>query len=127
MEDSAALLGPDEGERQALAYLAIRLYETGFGFALLFFSGFCVATGFAILRSRLLPPAVGGLMVLAGACYLVSTLASTVAPTLASLLFPWILLPCLVGEASLALWLLVKGANTAQAAKWAGYAPEAQA
>jgi hypothetical protein len=29
-----------QGQRQALSYLAIRLYSAGFGFALLFFAGF---------------------------------------------------------------------------------------
>ena len=98
-----------EGQRQALAYLAIRLYDTGSGFALLFFSGFCAATGVLILRSRLLPRAIGVMMVAAGICYFVNSLTTIVAPTLAGLLLPWILLPCLAGEASLATWLVVKG------------------
>jgi Domain of unknown function (DUF4386) len=51
------------------------------------------------------------MMVLAGICYLVSSLATIVAPSLAALLFPWILLPCLVGEASVAMWLVVKGVD----------------
>ena len=53
-ESSDPLAALGEGQRQALAYLAIRLYDTGSGFALLFFSGFCAATGVLILRSRLL-------------------------------------------------------------------------
>jgi hypothetical protein len=105
--DPLAALG--EGQRQALAYLAIHLYDTGSGFALLFFSGFCAATGVLILRSRLLPRAIGVMMLLAGICYFVNSLATIVAPALAGVLLPWILLPCFVGEASLATWLLVKG------------------
>lgn len=110
----APLIALGEGERQALAYLAIRLYETGSGFALVFFSGFCAATGALILRSRLLPRVIGVMMLLAGICYLVSSLATVVAPALAGLLLPWILLPCFVGEASLATWLLVKGIDIAE-------------
>jgi hypothetical protein len=108
------LVALGEGERHALAYLAIRLYETGAGFALLFFSAFCAAIGVLILRSRLLPRAIGTLMLLAGICYLVSSLTTLVAPALAGLLLPWILLPCFVGEASLATWLLVKGVDIAE-------------
>lgn len=104
---SSGALG--EAERQALAYLAIRLYETGCAFALLFFSGFCAAMGALILRSRLLPRAIGVMMLLAGICYFANSLTTVVAPTLASLLLPWILLPCFAGEASLATWLLIKG------------------
>jgi hypothetical protein len=105
--DPLAALG--EGPRQALAYLAIRLYDTGTGFALLFFSGFCAATGVLILRSRLLPRAIGLMMVSAGICYFINSLVTIVAPALAGVLLPWILLPCLIGEVSLATWLLFKG------------------
>lgn len=108
-EAGAPLVPLGEGERQALASLAIRLYDTGSGFGLLFFSGFCAATGALILRSRLLPRAIGVMMLLAGTCYFVSSLTNVVTPALAGLLLPWILLPCFVGEASLATWLLVKG------------------
>lgn len=113
-EGGARLVGMGEGERQALAYLAIRLYETGSGFALLFFSGFCAAIGALILRSRLLPRAIGVMMLLAGVCYFVNSLTTVVAPALAGLLLPWILLPCFAGEASLATWLLVKGIDSAE-------------
>jgi hypothetical protein len=110
-EGVAPLVALGEGERQALAYVAIQLYETGSGFALLFFSGFCAATGALILRSRLLPRAIGVMMLLAGICYLVGSLTTVVAPALAGVLLPWVLLPCFVGEASLATWLLVKGVD----------------
>ena len=110
-EAGAPLVALAEGEREALAYLAIRLFETGSGFALLFFSGFCAATGALILRSHLLPRAIGVMMLLAGVCYFVSSLTTVVTPALADMLLPWILLPCFVGEASLATWLLVKGVD----------------
>jgi len=108
-ESGNALAALGEGQRQALAYLAIRLYDTGSGFALLFFSGFCAATGVLVLRSRLLPGALGMMMLLAGICYFVNSLATIVAPALAGVLLPWILLPCLIGEVSMATWLVVKG------------------
>lgn len=114
VEARAPLGALGEGERQALAYLAIRLYEAGSGSALLFFSGFCAATGALILRSHLLPRAIGVMMLLAGFCYFVNSLAAVVTPALAGLLLPWILLPCFVGEASLATWLLVKGVDVAE-------------
>jgi hypothetical protein len=111
-----ALAAIGEPERQAMGYLAIQLYETGFGVALLFFSGFCSTIGIAILRSHLIPAVVGIMMILAGACYFGGTLATTVLPSVAQQLFPWILLPCLVGEASLALWLVAKGVSPLQGA-----------
>lgn len=48
-------------------------------------------------------------MVLAGVCYLVNSFTMFLAPALAALLFPYILLPCLVGELALALWLVTRG------------------
>jgi hypothetical protein len=109
VEEGGALAGLGEGQRQALAYFAIRLFSTGWGFALLFFSGFCVLTGVLIWRSRLMPRIIGAMMIVAGVCYLVNSLALILSPALSNLLVPWILLPCFLGELSLALWLVVKG------------------
>jgi Domain of unknown function (DUF4386) len=109
MEEGGALATLGEEQRQALSYLAVRLFPTGFGFALLFFAGFCVLVGALILRSRLVPRLIGLLMVLAGVCYAVNTLALVLSPALSDRLVPGILLPCFAGELSLALWLLVKG------------------
>lgn len=97
-------------EWQALAYVAIRLHTAGLGLALLFFAGFCVLTGILIFLSRIAPRVLGVLMVLAGICYALNTLAMVVAPDLWSMISPGVLVPCLVAEASLAVWLLVKGA-----------------
>lgn len=102
-----ALGGLDEAQRQALGYLAIQLHTFGFGVALLLFSGFCVLTGVLILRSRLVPRIIGAMMALAGLCYAVNTLAMILSPELWDVLSIWILLPCFVGELSLALWLLI--------------------
>jgi hypothetical protein len=109
IKPAGALAALGETERHALTYVALRLSELGFGFALFFFAGFCAAIGAAILCTRLVPAVLGVLMILAGVCYFISTLSTVVAPTLAHLLSPWVIIPCFLGEASLALWLLVKG------------------
>jgi hypothetical protein len=106
-----ALAAMNEGQRQALGYLGIRLYSVGFGFALVFFAGFCVLNGLLILRSRLVPRPIGALMILAGLCYFVNSVTAIVAPPLSTVLFPWILLPGLIAESSLALWLTAMGVN----------------
>jgi Domain of unknown function (DUF4386) len=109
LEEPGTLAAGGEPQRQALSYLAVSLFSSGFGFSLLFFAGFCVLVGALILRSRLVPRLIGLLMVLAGACYAVNTLALVLSPALSDRLLPAILLPPFVGELSLALWLLVKG------------------
>jgi hypothetical protein len=115
LEQGGALTAMGEGQRQALSYLAVGLFDTGFGLALLFFAGFCVLIGTLILRSRLIPRVFGALMVVAGSCYVVNTLALVLSPVLSDLLVPGILLPVGLAELSLALWLAVKGVQAEQA------------
>jgi len=93
----------------ALIYLATRLFATGFGFSLVLFAGFCALIGVLIVRSRLVPRVIGAMMIVAGICYVVNTLAMIVSPSFFNLINPTILLPILLAELSLALWLLLKG------------------
>jgi hypothetical protein len=99
----------------ALAYVPIRSHAGGFGIGLIFFAFTCLVLGHLIRRSGYLPAILGVLMQVAGACYLTNSFALLLAPKSAAMMFPWILLPCLVAELSLALWLLVKGVDQA---KW---------
>jgi Domain of unknown function (DUF4386) len=110
--EGGALAALGEGQGQALAYLAVRLFTTGFGLALVFFAGFCVLTGGLIIGSRLVPPVIGALMIAAGAAYFLNTVTLILSPALWDRIFPAILAPCLLGELSLALWLVVKGVRT---------------
>lgn len=98
-------------QRYALASLAIRSHGYGFGVALIFFGCFCLVAGRLIFRSGYLPKALGILMQVAGASYLVDSFTLIVAPDLANRLFPAILIPAFVGETTLCLWLLVRGVN----------------
>jgi hypothetical protein len=108
-EEPGAFAGLAEAQRWALTYLAIRLFSVGFGFALVFFAGFCVLVGVLIVRSRLVPRVLGIMMIVAGACYIVNTVALILSPALLRAINPTILLPILVAELSLAVWLSVKG------------------
>jgi hypothetical protein len=112
-EEPGAYAGIADAQRSALTYLATRLFSVGFGFALVFFASFCVLIGVLIVRSRLVPRVLGVLMVVAGACYVVNTVAMILSPTLSKAVNPAILLPILVAELSLAVWLLVKGIRPA--------------
>ena len=95
----------------ALSRLVIRSHGYGFGFSLIFFGCFCLVVGYLIFRSGFLPRILGVLMQIAGLCYLVNSFAMVLAPALADRLFPAILVPGFIGEASLCLWLLVKGVD----------------
>ena len=93
----------------AMAMMSIRAHTTGFAIALIFFGVECVVLGYLIVRSQYMPRSIGVLMQLAGVCYVVNSFAVLLSPPLASRLFPAILLPSLIAELSLALWLLVWG------------------
>lgn len=96
------------------AMLSIRSHGTGFGVALIFFGAECVILGYLIYRSTYMPKSIGILMAIAGVCYIINSFAVLLSPPLAKLLFPAILMPCLIAELALALWLLIKGVRPEQ-------------
>jgi hypothetical protein len=109
--NDAYLKAIDTAQLQAWSYAAIELHEYGFGVGLIFFGCVCLVEGHLIRKSGFLPPLLGVLMQIAGLCYLINSVALLLAPAFEARLFPAILMPCLVAELSLALWLLVKGVN----------------
>lgn len=111
VSENAAALSSFGFQGQALGYLALCLHPVSFGFALLFFSGFCTLTGALIVRSRFVPRVIGLMMIVAGGCYAANTMLMLLAPEQWRLVSPQILAPCLIAELSLAIWLLVRGAS----------------
>lgn len=99
----------------ALAHLALVLHDEAFNVALMFFGGACLLSGRLIYRSTYLPKVVGVLMQIAGAAYLIASFAALFAPAVSDAISPWILLPPLIGESSLCLWLLIRGVDVG---KW---------
>ena len=92
-------------QREALAMLAVQLHAQGFGIGLIFFGVACVIRGALIAHSGVLPRVLGWLLAVAGLAYLLNSFALLLAPALAKLLFPAVLLPAFVGELLFALWL----------------------
>jgi len=114
--DLAAIPAP---ELAALARLALKWHDVGFSIGLTFFGFALVIYGVVMFRSGFFPRFLGVLYGLAGACYLLNSSTFFLAPSLQS---PIILLPCLVGEGAVAMWLLVVGVNEA---KWRAVAGRA--
>ncbi len=96
------------GHLAALARLALHFHDVGFDIGLTFFGFALVIYGAVIFRSGFFPRFLGLLYALAGACYLANSSAFFLAPNLLSF---YLLLPCLVGEGALALWLLIVGVD----------------
>ena len=73
---------------------------------LMFFGGYCLLIGYLILRAAFLPRILGGLMAFGGLGWL--TFAS---PALSRSLSPYNMVPGVLGEAVLTVWLLTGGVN----------------
>ena len=108
-------------QQAAVAYLGVRLHGYGFAVSLIFFGFECVLLGYLLAASGYCSKAIGALMVLAGTCYLTSSFLLLLAPSLSNMI---LLIPCFVAELSLALWLLVRGPDTA---RWRAAALRGQA
>jgi hypothetical protein len=78
-----------------------------YGIALIPFGLHCLLTGYLIYRSIFLPRIIGVLMMLAGFAYLIFLWP----PLGDRLFFPYIVVPGVIGEGFLTLWLLVMGVN----------------
>jgi hypothetical protein len=94
-----------------MAYQSVISHAHAFGLALVFFGVECLIVGHLIRRSGFLPRTVGALMQIAGLCYLVNSFSMILSPPLQDILFPFILLPSLIGESTFCLWLLIKGVD----------------
>lgn len=104
-----AAIGLDQ--REAAALLALKIHGDGYDVSLIFFGIYCLMLGWLIWRSGSLPRIIGALMGVAGACYLMNSVAGLAAPGFARILSPYVMLPTLIGEGALAIWLIVFGAG----------------
>lgn len=108
LKGSTALAALQGDQAEALAYLSLRLQGGGYNIALAFFGCFGLSLGYLIFRSTFLPRLLGVLMAIAGLCYLTNSMLTFLAPSLSSIL---VLLPVILGEGGLTLWLLIAGVD----------------
>ena len=110
MDPQAGGFAPGELER--LSVLSLRLHGQAYNISLFFFGLDCLIIGWLIWKSGFLPRLIGAGVFVAGLCYLATSLMIFLTPALAaSGWFMLLFLPCLVAEAALMLWLLVRGIN----------------
>ena len=100
---------------QAMALVFLKLNGLAFSVGMILFGFYCLLIGCLIFRSNFLPRILGILVAFAGIGHLTGIFANLLSPVFAQHLLPYIMLPGLVGEVSLMLWLLVMGVN---ASKW---------
>ncbi|MFH6993517.1 DUF4386 domain-containing protein [Flavobacterium sp. FlaQc-48] len=106
--DAAYLKTFTPDQLYTLSYLSIKLHDFGFGVGLIFFGFVCLIEGYLIFKSRYFPRAIGVLMTIAGICYLFNSFALILFPQFSDII---LLMPCLIAELSLSLWLIFKGVN----------------
>jgi hypothetical protein len=95
----------------ALTLASLRLHSLGYNIASIVFSAYLLVLASLIIRSAFLPRLLGVLLALAAGCGAVNGFTIFLAPAAAAGLYPYILLPNLVAEGGLALWLVIAGVN----------------
>jgi Domain of unknown function (DUF4386) len=96
---------------QSLASMFLRLDAAGFSAAMVFFGLQVMLVGILIVRSTFIPRVLGVLLAIGGVSYVVSSLATFLAPAIGARLTPFIVPLALLGEGSLTVWLIAKGVN----------------
>lgn len=104
--DVARLISPEA--KATLTYLCLTIYGYGFGIFATFYGTAALLRGYLIVRSGYLPRALGVVVMVGGASFVVKNFLVVVVPRLDR---AWVILPMVVGMLSMMLWLLVKGVD----------------
>lgn len=107
LQNPSEIASHTSAQLQAAALFMLKLHGQAYNLSDIFFGVYCLVIGWLTARSTFLPWVIGVLMMLAGACYLTDSFATILAPRFEMVISDYILLPALVGEGGLALWLLI--------------------
>jgi hypothetical protein len=110
LEESRRATAPVAGQLADSAKLLLATVP-GFSGEDVYFGFQILSVGYLIARSRFVPRAIGVLLVLGGLGFLITSVTNFVSPALGDRLSPVLLPIVLLGEGSLALWLLLKGVD----------------
>ncbi|HJP61124.1 MAG TPA: DUF4386 domain-containing protein [Gemmatimonadaceae bacterium] len=114
LEESRQAAEPLASQLQASARTIMATHSLGSGGEDVFFGFQIAALGVLITRSRLIPRAIGAVLLLGGAGFLIVSFTNFLSPALGDRLGPLVLPIAILGEGSLTLWLLLKGVNVEQ-------------
>ena len=110
LKDGTSLRALTQEQLQAIALLFLQLRAQVYALSVVLFGIYNILTGYLIVRSTFLPRVFGVWWAIAGVGYLINSFAIILAPNVAALLSPWILLPGLA-DLVIPVWLLVVGVN----------------
>jgi hypothetical protein len=97
----------------------------GFLIAQIFFGLWLIPLGYLAYRSGMFPKALGLMLNVAGVCYLADTLVLFLVPDFGKQVNAFLVIPPMIGEVSMAAYLLVKGVRSSPATDRAPIAAEA--
>ena len=98
----------------SLALLLLDTQHYGVLIAQVFFGLWLVPLGYLAYKSGWFPKALGVLLIVGGACYLVDTLALFLAPGFGEAIFAFVVIPAAIAEVWMVGYLLVIGVGTAK-------------
>jgi Domain of unknown function (DUF4386) len=93
----------------ALVLLLLEIHHYGFLIAQIFFGLWLVPLGYLAYKSAVFPKALGVLLIVGGACYLVGMLAVFLVPDNGEKINTFVTIPSAIAEISMVLYLLVIG------------------
>lgn len=106
-EDHTGAYGAESSD--ALAMLFLDMHSHGYLVAAIFFGLWLLPLGYMLFKSRYAPRALGTLVMVGSFGYVADVVANVLAPKVGETLTPVLVLPSVLAEVSLILWLLVKG------------------
>ena len=109
LQGSSFLSNVEPDTVNSFAYFFLKSHAYGYHFSLIFFSAHCVLMGYLLFKASFLPKIIGILFFAAAFSYFSNSFSSILAPEIAKMISPAILLPALVAELSFSLWLIFKG------------------
>jgi hypothetical protein len=96
----------------ALVLLLLDIQHYGLLIAQIFFGLWLVPLGYLAYKSGLFPKALGVVLIVGGACYLVDMLAAFLVPDLGQKIHTFVVIPSAIAEISMVVYLLVFGVKT---------------
>ena len=102
-----AAFGTDGSNAVVLLLLDTQHY--GLLIAQIFFGLWLVPLGYLAYKSGMFPKALGVLLVIGGACYLVDLLAAFLVPDVGQMIHTYVVIPSAIAEISMVVYLLVIG------------------
>jgi hypothetical protein len=110
LEESRRAIAPVAGQLADSAKLLLATVP-GFSGEDVYFGFQILSVGYLIARSPFIPRAIGVVLVVGGVGFLITSVTNFLSPALGDRLSPVLLPIVLLGEGSLALWLLVRGVD----------------